>query len=403
MPIRSDSRLLRARYLIIGFFGLLLATQVLYHLRPTEDWPYFLQGWSFLAHGHYDAPHRFITLHYFGGGLHLYADHPEIQIGPLALLFAHLETLLGGASSWVGPLLNVGIGIGTIFAMERLALRLSPGRVAEIQRTVLVAGMLIIYSWVQAFVLWRHLDDMLVVVGVAVAMHAVVNRKPWLLGIAIGLASGAKPTAIALVPLLFAFSWRDNRKALLAAGALIACCWAPFVIAAPATLHAGLPQVTVQPASGLRVFGLAAYSWPPHWIRALQLAVTVFAGAIAMKRGRWYVVPLLAFGLRAAIDPMVESYYGLAVVFAAAVADLLPRPRQPYLTVAAWLVFSEPFAWPWIGFGWYGPTLDQQMWLRLLVPIAFAVYVLARPTTRVAGVTPVRNRVVVGRPVAASD
>lgn len=378
MPAPGSARILRARYPILTIWaGVLLALVLTHPQGPGGDALYFREGFALLVHGGYDEPHRFITIHHSGGGLQLYAKHPTIQIGPLALLISGAEQAVSAFGTWFVPVVTTGLGLGALRAVEVLADRYTPGRRESLHRLILTAGPFLMYAWVQAFVLWRHVDDMLVLLGVIGAMFSILHRKPWLLGITIGLAGAAKPTALAFLPLLFAFDLRDNLKAIGTASALLTACWLPFLIGEPATLHAGVPQMTVAQSSGLTVLGFSVYSTPPHLTRVVQMGVVLAAGAVAMRRGRWYLVPLIGFGLRAALDPAVVSYYAVSIIVGAVIADALPRPKSPITTVVAWLAFSEPFAWPWLG-SWPAPSPGHQAWMRLGVPLVLTVVLLVR-------------------------
>jgi hypothetical protein len=378
----ADSGLLRARFLILaGWAGLLGAIVLATRGGPGGDWNYFREGYPLLVHGSYDEPHRFTTLHYGGGGLHLYAQHPFIQIGPLALLVFRLVAWLEGISSVLGVVLTIAVGLATLRSLERLAGQLALPRRGDVRRLTLIVGPFLMYAWVQAFVAWRHLDDMLVIVGVTVAVFAIVHRRPWLLGLAIGLSVAAKPTAVAVVPLLFAFEWRNNARAVAAAGLVVAATWMPFALADLGTMHAGVPQMTVQTSSGLTALGFSYDATPPHLLRLLQLAIALLVGTVAMMRGRWYLVPLLGFGIRTALDPNVVSYYAVTLIFAAIIADMIPAPRAPLNTILCWLAFSEPFSWRWTP-TWPAPSAGVQAWIRLGVPVALVVLLLLRSDRR---------------------
>src|SRR5438128_2468115 len=66
---------LRWRYAILSAAALTFALQ---HLRGTgKDWYFFTLGSELLFGQH----HRYSSL---AGGLHLYANYPQIQIGPLS-------------------------------------------------------------------------------------------------------------------------------------------------------------------------------------------------------------------------------------------------------------------------------------------------------------------------------
>lgn len=373
------SSLLHARYLILSLWGALLLALVLsQHGGEGGDWIYFRLGYGLLIHGRFDQLHRFTTTHYIGGGLHLYALQPKVQIGPLALIVGHFATILDHLNRYLAPVLTLLTGLYTLRHIERAAALVTTSR-QRLERLTLTGGLLLIYGWVQAFIWWRHLDDMLVVVGTTIAATAVVRRRPWLLGSAVGLALTAKPTALVVVPLLFAIDRRSAAKSVATATLIASAAWLPFLMAAPRmVVMAGRAQVPVAMGSGLTALGFAVGDAPPDAIRIAQLLVALAAGAVAVRRGRWYLVPLLGFGIRSGLDPMTVSYYGVSVVFGAILADMFPRPQSPLKTIAAWLVFCEPFSLV----SGYWPALSQpdQAWLRLSLPAVLAVVLLSRST-----------------------
>jgi hypothetical protein len=96
-----------------------------------------------------------------------------------------------------------------------------------------------------------------------------------------------------------------------------------------------------------------------------------------VRRGRWYLVPLIGFGLRTAIEPEVASYYAISVIFGALLADMIESRRWLTATLLTWLAFSEPFAFPGDSY-WPALGAREQAWLRFAVPVMLTVVALAR-------------------------
>src|SRR4051812_1927039 len=83
--------LLRRRYAIIGFLGVVMFVGSLGRLTGDSDWYFFSWGSDLLFGEHY----RFVRHAYsvdptLPGGFHLYANYPFLQIGPPPLLIAKL-------------------------------------------------------------------------------------------------------------------------------------------------------------------------------------------------------------------------------------------------------------------------------------------------------------------------
>lgn len=271
-------------------------------------------------------------------GFHVYADHPELQTGPLSLAVAALlrvfppdaaETVALVAMTAAGPLALAALA--PIVAPARRTLRL------------LLAGLLLAPAWTVLSVRWGHLDDVLAMAAAIGAVRAMHAGRPVLTGLALAVAVGFKPWAIGFVPLalsLPAAGWAD---ALGTAALGTALAWFPFVVADRATLDAMHPDVALVRSSGLHALGVRG-TVVPAWGRAAQLVAAPVVAAVAALIGRWPGVLLVAVAVRLALDPQDNAYYIGSAALAAVVFDLLgTRWTIPWTTLATVLVLWQPF------------------------------------------------------------
>lgn len=286
------------------------------------SWHYFQDGAWLLTHP--GVP---------GAGLHLYATHPQLQIGPLALLVAI-------PGQWLPPeifrlLVEAGLavlGLAMLRTLERTRAHLT-GR--PVPMTLLLGvGAVALPVWSQVATHYTHLDDALAMAFAVVALRAVVARRPLLLALALAAAADAKPWALGFAVLLVALPAEDRRQAALVTAAAVSAVWLPFVIADPQTLLIGRFTIDTAADSALRALGINDPTTPP-WDRPAQLILGAVIGLLAVRRGRWALVPLAVVGARMLLDPQTYPYYSSGLLIAAAAADLLhPRRVRPVWTVA---------------------------------------------------------------------
>lgn len=272
-----------------------------------------------------------------GSGLDLYADHPDLQIGPLtfvaALVLAPLpdETarlVAEGLMTAVGPLLVVW---------------LSPLVFGPRKRERVFLGLLVLMpAWTVLSVRWGHLDDVLALVFSVAAIRAVAANRAVLAGFALGAAMASKPWALGFVPVLLVLEHHRLRAAAAAALTTTAA-WMPFLVANPATLDAFRPQFLVAPSSGLRALGFHG-DVVPAWDRTAQLVLAPAAALAAVLRGRWAGLFLVAVAVRLALDPQDNAYYAGGAALVALVFDLLgTRWTFPWATVVTVAALWQPF------------------------------------------------------------
>jgi len=255
------------------------------------SWHFFTSGAALLSS---DDP---------GAGLHLYATHPQLQIGPLTLMAA---TPLNGLPAWlsgaVAALLIAATGPAMLLSLSHL-----PGLSMTNRQRGLAAAVLM-PVWAALAVHYTHLDDALALVLLLAGMHAVARCRPIPAAFLLAASAGAKPWALAFVPLLLVLPRDRWRRALLVWLPAVAAAWLPFVLADPRTLHAGGFSIPNVASSSLRVLGVAAAS-TPSWDRPVQLLAGVVLGVVVVRRGRWLVVPAVVLAVRMLLDPGAYPYY----------------------------------------------------------------------------------------------
>ena len=329
-------------------------------MQAGLSWHFFAQGGQLLLGA---GP---------GTRFQLYAAHPDLQIGPLALAVSALAQLLGAhtaaivaltAMSLTGPLVLAG------------AWRLLPGEERGRRFRLLFAGLIFLPVWSELTTHFGHLDDLMALCFSVAAMHAVARRHPVWAGLAIAAAADSKPWAAAFVPLLFALPRRQWLTALAAFTGGLAVAWLPFLLADPHTLAVTRFTIPNDPSSALRALGVTSPQ-TPWWDRSAQLALGIAGGCLAVRRGRWQAVLLIAMSARILLDPGVYAYYTSGVLLGTIIVDLvLTRWRVPWLTMAgAALLYAARSTHALIPF-----TLHELGALRLAFAVAAPLAVLAVP------------------------
>ncbi|MFI6444937.1 hypothetical protein [Kitasatospora sp. NPDC050543] len=311
-----------------------------------------------------------------GGGLSLYAHHPELQIGPVSLAAARLfapfsdhtgQVLAEATMSALGLVMLVVVGrtaawyyLGTGTNHRRL------------QQRLLVAGLAFIPMWVELSVRFAHLDDVLALFFTTLAAYSLSRGRATAVGVYLALAVDSKPWALSFVPLLLALPRPEWRRAILWCCGLVAVAWLPFYLGNLDSLAAAKFTIPNQPASSLRWFGVSDPT-TPWWDRPAQAALGLGLGALAVWRGRWPAVVLLGANARILLDPSVYTYYTASILLGTLLWDAVGQKR-----LVPW--------WSWIALVMlYGGTLlipsDS---VRGLVRLAFVLlstaYVLLWPT-----------------------
>ena len=310
-----------------------------------------------------------------GGGLHLYANHPELQSGPLSFVFAGLFAYLPiRTGAFLVEACMSGIGLYILILTGRSAARLALGRGIDhrrLQARVLLAGLAFIPMWTVVSVRFAHLDDVLALLFTALAVHALTRTQSATVGVCLALAIGSKPWAVTFIPLILALP----RSQWLRAGgwmiALLLATWLPFVLGDTRTLHAAQFKIDNQPASALRRLGVTDPT-TPAWDRPAQAALGLSLGLLAIRRGRWPAVVLLGADARILLDPSVYTYYTASVLLGTLLWDIIASHRL--IPLWSWLAFVSLYGSVFII---HAP--DLRGLIRLAFVTVSSLYVLFRP------------------------
>lgn len=283
-----------------------------------------LVSWHFVATGA-----ALLTSDGAGAGLHLYATHPQLQIGPLTFLAAApLNLLPAGLSGSIAAVAIAMTGPAMLQSLSHL-----PGLTMSNRQRGLAATVLL-PVWAELAVHYTHLDDALALVLLIAGMHAIARRWSIPAALLLAAAASAKPWALAFVPLLLALPRDRWHRAALVWLAAAAAAWLPFIVADPQTLHTGGFAIPNVASSSLRALGVTAASTPP-WDRPAQLFLGVALGAVAVRRGRWLAVPAIVLAVRMLLDPGAYPYYTAGLVLATVLLDVGWRQTR----------------WPWVSMG----------------------------------------------------
>jgi hypothetical protein len=358
--------------ILIGFA--LLLHLLLYNSSGGYSWHFFTEGAGLLTGQH--PPGTTLP-----GGMHVYANYPQLQIGPVALLLAAAVAPFGATGGWLIAALSMTLaGLVVLYLVEHVARTVRPDVDATSSAvTMLVGGGSFVVSWELLAVYYGHLDDVLALLLLACALVAVAHRSPILAGLCIGLAADAKPWALACAALLLVFPLRQSWRAGMVAAAVIGLAWLPFVLADPHTLGVAAFTIPNVPASGLHALGVTTPA-TPSWDRAAQLGIGCLLGAVAVARRRWEAVIALGLGVRIALDPSVYAYYTAGLALGLLVWDLVgyrrPMPALSLLcfaglTVAGFVLKTDSV----LG--------DLRLW-SVLLACAVMLAVPRRPRDKVA-------------------
>ena len=290
---------------------------------------------------YFDLAARLITGSGHSDGLHVYAAHPELQMGPLAMLAAVPIRAIDPAAGdvWAPALLTL-TGPMLLWVLVR-AREAAHGPVSQVM--LFMTGLFALPVWTEVTTHYAHLDDVLAMAFGIAALVAARRGAPVLTGLLLAGAVDAKPWALGFGALLLVLTSRDRVVAAGVAAVGILVAWLPFLLADPATLS--LTHFTIDNVddSALRALGVNTAS-TPAWDRPAQLLLGVAAAAGAIMRGRWPLVLLAVLAARMLLDPGTYPYYSSSLVLAAAAADLLSGHRRlPLWTAAtaAWYAINE--------------------------------------------------------------
>ncbi|MGW5199152.1 hypothetical protein [Streptomyces spiralis] len=310
-----------------------------------------------------------------GGGLALYAHHPELQIGPVGFVVAALfEPFPAAVGENLAEAFMSGLGLYMLVLVGRTAAEQGLGtglNHRRLQQRVLVAGAAFIPMWVEVSVRFAHLDDVLALFFTTLAVRALVRGNATAVGVLPALAVDSKPWAVGFLPLLLALPGPVRLRAGAWTAGLVAAAWLPFYLTHLDTFHAARFTIPNQPASALRWFGVNDPA-TPWWDRPAQMSLGIALGVLAVRRDRWTAVVLLAADARIVLDPSVYTYYNASVLLGTLIWDSVGR---------RWLV-------PWVSWtaliSLYGsallvPSASVQGLIRLAFAAGSTLYVLFWP------------------------
>jgi len=303
-------------------------------------------GWAWARHSPSGISWHFFTdgvrWLFVTDGIHLYAQHPQLQVGPLTLVAVAPATLLPPAAA-LAVVQVVGTAVGLLALWAATLAAPQPVR----WWVLLLAGAVMLPAWTVLSVRWVHPDDVLAVGLAACALAAVRYKNGVLAGLLLGAAVAAKPWAVGFEPILLMLPRDRALRGLVAGAAVVTAAWAPFLLGDPSTLTALHPPIAISDTSALHLFGVTG-TQVPAWTRPVQLLSAPVVAYLVVRRGRWLAVPLVAFAVRLAIDPSDIGYYEGAAVTFAVLADLRRdggglRSGVPWWTLGTAAVMWHPF------------------------------------------------------------
>jgi hypothetical protein len=276
------------------------------------------------------------------GGLHLYAEHPELQFGPLAILAAAPFTALGRAAEPAAMVAASILGLLALALVLGAVDRLRPGSVASAPAPVLlVAGAVAVVTWGDIAVRTAHLDDALALLAVSAALRWCAGGDPGrAVVVALAVAAAVKPWAIVFAPLAAVAAGHRRWDRVAIVGVAVGATWAPFVLAEPSTLDAGRYRITNDPTSVLRALGVDDPS-TPLWVRPAQLVGGLAVVALVVAARRWPAALLAGVAWRLLLEPGAHRYYTAGVVLGLLVVELVrDASGLPWRTVLAAVVLE---------------------------------------------------------------
>jgi hypothetical protein len=271
------------------------------------------------------------------GGLHVYANYPQLQFGPVTFVTAQGLRLLDPAGVIPAEAIMTAVGLFVLYCVQRITVTLRPELAddARLRLALLVGGGAFLVGWVDLAAGYGHLDDVLALLFVTLAAWALTSDLPAVAGICLALSIDSKPWALVFLPLVFAAPRAARKHVAICTAAAVLLAWLPFVLVDPHTLTAAQYAITNEPSSALRALGVSSPK-TPGWDRPAQIVLGCLLGAVAIRRHRWPAVIVLGIGARLVLDPGVYNYYTVGLLLGALLWDLL-RMRWP---IPVWTLLS---------------------------------------------------------------
>ena len=271
---------------------------------------------------------------------HLYALHPELQIGPLAVVAAAVLTLPGAG---IGLVVAAAVMLGLLVPLLWMLVRLSTcsRSLPDLAPRLFVLVVVLSPAWSVLAIHYGHLDDVLALVATAAAFLAVRRSRWTAAAVLLAAAAGFKPWAVPFAVALLTPS--VPRRHLATYTALLVAPWVWFVLHDPRTLTAGGFTIPVAADSVLRALGVTAPA-TPAWDRPAQLLLATAAALVLARRGRPLAIPVAVLTVRMLLDPGTYLYYTTGLLVAALIFDLGTRPHRTIPVhagaVTAWLALD---------------------------------------------------------------
>lgn len=274
-------------------------------------------------------------------GLHLYADHPEIQMGPLTFVASAPLVLLG--RSVIAHMLIMAtlaaVGLLCLQQCERLA-ETTP--TFDRQRIFLWAGVLFGPAWVEMAVHWEHPDDALALLCILLALRLASTDNYIAAALTLGLAVDFKPWAAALISIALIPGWRQAPMFLGTFALTVAVVWLPFLLSDPHTMRMTTFVISNEPSSVLRTFRVSDAK-TPSWCRQAQLVGGAVLTAILVKRQRWAGIITAAVSIRMLLDPANKNYYTGGLLLGTVLFDIaLASALIPWSTICGFIMVYVP-------------------------------------------------------------
>lgn len=260
-------------------------------------------------------------------GLAVYADHTNIQTGPLTLIAVRGLDWLGSDAF---PLAIVVLGLLTLWCVARM-------RPERALRGALLLGGLTLLAWWPYLKTSGHLDDAMVLTLAAATVMLVLRDRRIAAAVVVGVALAVKPWSIFLLPITLRRVSLRSREALVPLVSVVVggALWSPFVLTHPGALRGLSPTVWLAPDSVLRLFGGSAADLTST-MRTVQLLLALALATGAVARDRTAGVLLVGIAARMALDGGTWNYYTVGFVLGALIWDLCgARTRLPWTTLAA--------------------------------------------------------------------
>ena len=364
-PLEHGWRSRVGRFVLLSGWSALWA--LYFSVKGGFSWHFFVQGSTLLFHG--------AAAGQPAGGLDIYANYPQLQIGPFTFAIAEGLRHLGGSNGLLAAeAFMTVLGLVVLYCVERIAEAMRPELAgsARLDRTMLIGGGVFMIGWTELGVGIGHLDDVLALTLVTLAVWALTANIPTLAGLCLGLSVDSKPWALVFLALILTVPAFMRGHVAVWTGMTVLVAWLPFVIADIHTLTAASAfTIPNEPSSSLRALGVSD-SGTPSWDRMAQIGLGCLLGGIAVWRRRWPAIILLGVGARIVLDPGVYAYYTAGVLLGTLLWDTLglrkPLPLWTLLSGAALAVAPIFIS--------NSSILGQ---LRLWLVIAFAAALLLGP------------------------